>query len=112
MLLHPIRHKWDIIAGQLGVDDGDIAQYEDEYDKTRKLSKVIQVWRDGKTSDVSWKMLISVVDGPPVNNKKVADEIREFLARPEIINEYLSSDQSGKIESIIIKSSYNCFGLP
>ena len=98
-LLHPIKYQWNIIGEQLDVDYGVIksAQYNVQYTDTIKLSEVLQVWRDMKTCEVSWEKIISVVDHPPIENKRVADEIYEFLARPEIMNEYLPFDQPGKI---------------
>ena len=98
-LLHPIRYQWNIIGEQLNVDFGDImsAQYNVQNTDAIKLSEVLQIWRDKRTCKVSWEEIISVVDDPPVKNKRLADEICEFLARPEIMNEYLHSDQPGKI---------------
>ena len=83
------------------MDYGDIksAQYNVQYTDTIKLSEVFQVWKDKKTCEVSWKMIIFVVD--PFGHKRLVNEICEFLARPEIRNEYLSSDQPGKIRMII-----------
>ena len=98
-LLHPIKYQWYDIGEQLDVDFGVIksAQYNVQYTDTIKLSQVLQVWRDKKTCEVSWEKIIFVVDHRPVENKRLADDICEFLARPEIMNEYLLSDQLGKI---------------
>ena len=71
------------------------------YDDARKLSEVLHLWRDRKT-EVSWEKIISVVYDCPVENKRIADEICEFLAKPEIMNEYLFSDQPGKIKIIVV----------
>ena len=94
-LLHCIKHMWDTIGEQLAVRYGDIksAEYNMTYDSTKKLSEVLQVWIDKRTCEVSWRTIITVVDDPPVENKRVADEICEFLARSDIQIEYLSSGQ-------------------
>ena len=107
-LLHPIKYLWNVIGEQLDVDYGVIksTQFNVQYTDTIKLSEVLQVWRDKKTSEVSWEKIISVVEDCPVENKRVADEIREFLARSEIRNEYLSSDQPGKITIITFYNSF------
>ena len=99
-LLHPIKNKWNIIGEQLEVCYGVIksAEYNVAYDNTTKLSEVLQVWKDKKTCEVSWKMIITVVDEPPLEDKKVADEMCEFLARSDIRSEYLSFNQPGKIK--------------
>ena len=101
-LLHPIRHIWEIIGQQLEVQHDDImsiklAQCNVSYANTMNLSEVLQVWIDRKTCEVSWRMIITVTDKPPVEEKRVADEIRKFLARPDIMNEYLPSDPHGKL---------------
>ena len=98
MLLHPINYKWSTIGEQLYVHYGDVssAEYNEAYDDTRKLSEVLQVWIDQRTREVSWRTIITVVKKPPVEAKVVANEIYQFLSRPEIENEYLSSYQSGK----------------
>ena len=98
-VLYPIKYMWDTIGEQLAVRYGDIksAEYNVSYDHTRKLSEVLQVWIDKKTSEVSWRIIITVVTDPPVEKKKIADEIREFLSRPDIQNEYLSLNQQCKL---------------
>ena len=106
-LLHPIKYMWNTIGEQLEVRYGDIksAEYNESYDHTRKLSEVLQVWRDKRTCLVCWQTIITVVEEPPVENKAVADEIYQFLTRPDIQNEYLSSHhQTGKMIFIIYKN--------
>ena len=68
------------------------------HDDTRKLSEVLQEWKDGKTCDLSWRKIITVIHDPPLNEKGLANKICEFLARPDIMNEYLPSDQPGKMK--------------
>ena len=96
-LLHSIKHMWDTIGEQLAVNYSDIKSTECSmaYDSTKKLSEVLQVWIDKKTCEVSWKTIITVIDDPPIENKRVGDEICEFLTRSDIQNEYLST---GKLE--------------
>ena len=101
MLLHPIKCKWYTIGEQLEVCYGDIISAE-AHEDTRKLSEVLQVWMDKKTRLVCWKTIITVIEEPPVENKAVVNEIYQFLARPDIQNEYLSSQhQTGKMNFII-----------
>ena len=88
-LLHSIKYKWYTIGEQLEVCYGDIISTEPHED-TRKLSEVLQVWIDKGTCPVCWQTIITIVKEPPVENKAVADEIYQFLARPEIQNKYLS----------------------
>ena len=83
---------WDTIGEQLRLPYGDIqsAGYNEAYGDTTKLSEVLQVWINKKTCLVCWNTIITVVEEPPVENKVVADDIYQFLSRPDIQNEYLS----------------------
>ena len=89
---------WNIIGEQLAVHYGDIKSAERKVDDTTILSEVLQVWIDKRTSEVSWKKIITVVEDPPVQNKQVAENIFHFLKSPDIKNEYISSDQPGKVK--------------
>ena len=106
-LLDPIRHKWEIIGVQLGVCHGHIQSVQQNID-TCKLSEVLQMWIDERNSDVCWGTIISVVEEPPINNKNVADQIYEFLSRPNIQRVYLPSHEPGKIKTMIFN---DCFYL-
>ena len=96
MLLHSIKHKWYTIGEQLEVCYGDIVSTE-AYEHTRRLSEVLQVWIDKRTCRVCWSTIITVVEDPPLEHKVVADEIYQFLTRPDIQNEYLSIHDTGKM---------------
>ena len=105
MLLHPIKYMWDVIREQLEVPYGDIksADYNEAYGDTTKFSEVLQVWMNKKTRLVCWQTIITVVEEPPINNKIVADDIYQFLSRPDIQNEYLSSHHhTGKFQIVIL----------
>ena len=103
-LLHEIKHMWNIIGEQLEVHYCDIksAEHNMAYDDTTKLSEVLQVWIDERTCEVSWRMIITVVKEPPIEHNVVVENIYKFLARSDIRNEYLSSDQPGKVKNIFI----------
>lgn len=94
-LLNPIEYKWDIIGELLGVKYGTIksSQYEETYN-TRRLSDVLQSWIDGKPSEVSWKMVITIVEKPPIENKVVAEAILRFLCQPDTHSKYCSFNSS------------------
>ena len=92
-LLHNIKHMWGTIGEQLAVCHGDIksAEYNITYDSTKKLSELLQIWIDKRTCEVSWRTIITVIDDPPIENKRIGDKICEFLAKSDIQNEYLST---------------------
>ena len=41
-----------------------------------KLKKVIQNWKDTKPSPITWETVISAIESPFVNSKKIANGIR------------------------------------
>ena len=96
MLLHSIKYKWYTIGEQLDVRYGDIVSTE-AYEHTRRLSEVLQIWIDKKTSRVCWSTIITVIEEPPIEHKVVAYEIYQFLKRPDIQNEYLFSHDTSKM---------------
>ena len=49
------------------------------------LSNIIRNWIDSQSSPVNWKTLISAIEGPLVDNKRKADEIRDYLGKLIII---------------------------
>ena len=97
-LLNPVMYMWRSIGEQLLLRHGDIMsiEYNPAYNDTVRLSQVIQLWIEMRPCEVSWRKIITVVKEPPINNVNLAIEICQFLSRPEIQNEYLSSYQSGK----------------
>ena len=50
-----------------------------------KLSNVIRNWMVSQSSPVTWKTLISAIEGHIVNNKRKANEIRDYLGKLIII---------------------------
>ena len=95
-LLHPIKYKWNIIGEQLNVQYGQIksTEHNASYNDTMKLSEVLQVWTDKRLCSVTWRVILTIIEGPPVDNVKVGDEIRQFLTRPDIYHQYCSDQQS------------------
>ena len=107
-LLHEIKSRWNTIGEQLEVcyDDIECVERNVVYENTTKLSKVLQVWIDKRTCEVSWRMIITVVKEPPIEHKVVVEKIYKFLARPEIRNEYLSCYQPGKVKKYLFNDFF------
>ena len=45
-----------------------------------KLSAVINKWKDSQSSPFTWATVISCIEGHILNNKRKADEIRQYLS--------------------------------
>ena len=78
--LFHIRHNWYDIGLSLQVRRNvldDLKQSEDNY-QTR-LRKVINIWKDTKSSSVTWETVITAMESPIINNKRIADYIRQHL---------------------------------
>ena len=80
-LLADISSKWREIGLALGISDNDLDNISTlVQDSMSKLCKMITKWIETQSSPVTWSMIVFAIEGPIVNNKKKADEIREFLA--------------------------------
>jgi hypothetical protein len=96
-ILDSIRHRWREIGIQLEIKNGELQciRYDRTLSDTGKLSGVLQLWMDGKTTandgswKVSWRKILDVVKTPPIENNEVHDEMVEFLSRPDIQQQYL-----------------------
>lgn len=97
MLLHSICHQWNAIGIQLRVEHWHLKNEEQNvaHDITQKLTEVLQHWMDGRPHEATWRTVIDVVKRAPIENKKVANDIFLFLARPDVQKEYLSSNEPG-----------------
>ena len=81
-----MKNSWQVIGLALGAShdylDGLIRSQDDPI---IKLSNVIKNWMDTQSSLVIWKTVISAIEGPIVNNKRKADQIRDYLGELIII---------------------------
>ena len=87
-----VTHEWRIIGVMLDIKDTHLKRVEKnpQLNDAEKLSEVLQFWLDQKgCMEVSWKIIISVIEIPPLDNKQVANEIRKFLS------EKYNSNQQG-----------------
>ena len=96
--LNPIKSQWYSIGEQLEIDNGSLKsiEYNTRYNDTMRLSEVFQVWIDGITTEVSWRVILDVIRNPPIENKRLELEIRKFLSRPDIQRIYLSPQNETK----------------
>ena len=81
-LLADIKNSWQDIGLALGVSDDYLDGLKHSQDTpSTKLSNVIRKWMDSQPSLVTWKTVISAIEGPIVDNKRKADEIRDYLGK-------------------------------
>ena len=76
-----ISADWEVIGIALNISQNDLKGLRQENTNiTVKLAQVINLWIESESlSPVSWKTLISAIEGPIVNKKKKAKEIRNRL---------------------------------
>ena len=108
-LLNPIKYQWNVVASQLDVPNGKIkdAEYNITYNDTQKLMEILQMWIDMRCSEVSWGHILTVIAAPPLKNITVANDIREFLNKPDIQSLYCR-DQSSKYYHNNMMMPYFC----
>ena len=85
-LLADISHNWMEIALAISIPRNVLNGLQHTYSvsDTVKLNHVLQTWMDTQSSPVTWETIISAIEGPIVNNKRKADEIRQYLGKQKI----------------------------
>ena len=80
-LLSSIAYQWQLIGTALKIDDGDLKSLhrDQRYTDIGRLSEALQLWFNKQPTEVTWKMMLSVLEKPPINNFAVAGEIRKFV---------------------------------
>ena len=102
-LLHDISNKWYDIGLSLQVRRNvldEIKQSEDN-DET-KLKKLINIWEDTKSSSTTWETMIIAMESPAINNKEIAEGIRQYLQFSKLLL------LSNKVVLLILSLSINC----
>ena len=85
-LLAPIEYQWRVIGEALQIKHGELSPLNTS--DTLRLSEVLQLWMDQKPAFVSWRTIIEAIEKPSVNNSAIAEEIRQFLSKPNVISSY------------------------
>ena len=83
-LLAEIEYLWEKIGHALCVKDPIIEGLRTDVtrpDNHSKLWKVLQEWKDSKCSDVTWSKIITELEGPLFNNRRIANDIRSYLSQ-------------------------------
>ena len=85
-LLADISHNWMEIALAISIPHNVLNGLQHTYSvsDTVKLNHVLQTWMDTQSSPVTWETIIFAIEGPIVNNKRKADEIRQYLGKQKI----------------------------
>ena len=102
-LLYDISDQWYDIGLSLQVRRNvldDLKQSEDD-DET-KLKKVMNIWEDTKSSSTTWETMITAMESPTINNKEIADYIRQYLQFSKLLL------LSNEIVLLILSLSINC----
>ena len=84
-LLACVSFKWDLVGGQLGVNENFISglRISENLNET-KLTDILQRWMEMKPTPVTWENVIEVVGGSVVKEPEVAKDIRESLKQMRI----------------------------
>ena len=91
-------------------------QQNQTYDDSSRLSDVLQLWIDSD-KDVTWEKIISVIAHPPVNNKRLANQIEQsVLTQQNVQCEYVTTcqptlDQRQSIDIPTSNSQQTCVAV-
>ena len=96
--LGSVMNKWYQIGVQLGISEAKLGQIEADYHTVdRRFSEVISFWLKENTQvAVSWNSLIDILESPFVNEKGLANKLREKTGL-EVHNEEASPSLTGKL---------------
>ena len=88
MLLHPISIEWYILGIELHVSSDNLdALQSSNMSNGIKLAKVLQWWMETSESHlITWKTIISVIEGPLINNRSLAESIYDFLSKGKFLH--------------------------
>ena len=104
-LLTDISDKWHEIGVLLVVPSCDLdGLMAEKMSNDVKLCKVLRKWIKTKNIPVKWESVITVVEGPVVQNRDLGLKIRKFLEKPDIVY-YYSSSYATKMFSKLLKLS-------
>ena len=86
-LLPSIDRQWY----QLGIGLNVSLIYLEEVERSvssshRRLLQVLEIWMTTTESHlITWKTIISVIEGPLINNRRLADEIYDYLTKGKFL---------------------------
>ena len=82
-LLADIDHQWYVIGTALKVSFNVLSGLQNSPEAIKvKLIQVIHTWLTSQPSPVTWKTVISAIEGRIVDNLAKANEIRDHLGLP------------------------------
>ena len=87
-LLADIDYKWEKIGTALDVPEKVLGSLRRSIvdDDTIKLIRVIGNWFDTMPTEVTWKTILTAIEGPIVKHCATGMKIREFLAKQKCTN--------------------------
>ena len=82
-LLANIDHQWYVIGKALKVSHNVLSGLQTSREENKvKLIQIIYTWLTTQPSPVTWKTVISAIEGSIVGNLAKANEIRDHLGLP------------------------------
>ena len=101
--LHAISDQWYDIGLSLQVRRNVLDEIQQSEDNDEaKFKKVINIWEDTKSSPDTWETIITAAESPIINNKRIADEIRQYLQFSKLLL------LSNEVVLLILSLSINC----
>ena len=80
-LLANISNKWQEIGIALNIEQNFLNGLSSGLADNVKLAKVIENWMNTQSSPVTWRTVILAIEGPIVDNKSKADELRHHIGK-------------------------------
>ena len=80
-ILVDVDYDWEKIGIALKVEDRVLADlFTSREDNTVKLSRVLRSWMDKMPTNITWKVVLTAIEGQIVKHPSTAMKIRKVLA--------------------------------
>ena len=90
-LLAPIMDKWYQLGIALVVKNAVLnSLITSHYSTEVKLCMTIERWLQEQSKGATWNMLLLALENPIVDCRDTAENIRDFLKRPDVIAKYVN----------------------
>ena len=87
----PINDKWYTIGNALDIDTGELHSLKTSNNiADTNLLMVIGKWLEQKANEATWNVLLKEVEGLIIKSRKIGNDIREFLKKPDVYATYVT----------------------
>ena len=85
----PCRDQWELVGVQLDIDESQLSSIRlSSRTDLQRFKKVFDLWRRKDSPPYTWDTIINVLEADSVGEKKVANNVMEWLNGGEKLNNH------------------------